>query len=210
MKVELYNKVKSEMPVTGRHINACVDGEYIAVYQAYRKSIAEFAIKEQRLDGPDFNLNRMSWIKPSFLWMMFRSGWAQKEGQERVLQFWIPKAFFDKILSTTVISSFSEEYYPEHEQWKRELADSESRLQWDPDHDPLGKPLARKTIQLGLKGSLLKDFSSSSIRIDDITSFVKEQYRYVLDGDLSALKIPNESIYKPSDRTLAERIKLNN
>ncbi len=27
----------------------------------------------------------MTWIKPSFLWMMYRCGWAAKPGQERVL-----------------------------------------------------------------------------------------------------------------------------
>jgi hypothetical protein len=27
----------------------------------------------------------MTWIKPSFLWMMYRCGWGAKEGQESVL-----------------------------------------------------------------------------------------------------------------------------
>lgn len=199
------------MPLTGRHINALVEEQTIAVYQAYRKSIADFAVNEQHLGGPDFSLNRMSWIKTSFLWMMFRSGWGKKEGQEHILQLWIPKTFFNKILSTTVISSFSDEYYREHEQWKKELAISESRLQWDPDHDPFGRPMDRKAIQLGLKGSLLKDFSTSAIiRVNDITPFVKEQYQTISGGDLSRLQVPDESIYTPSDKQLAERIKLNN
>ena len=35
--------------------------------------------------GGAFSLDRMSWIKPNFLWMMFRSGWGTKEGQEVTL-----------------------------------------------------------------------------------------------------------------------------
>jgi len=26
-------------------------------------------------------MNRMTWIKPNFLWMMYRSGWASKKNQ---------------------------------------------------------------------------------------------------------------------------------
>ncbi|WP_425365083.1 DUF4291 family protein [Eubacterium ruminantium] len=28
--------------------------------------------------GSHFSMNRMSWIKPSFLWMMYRCGWCGK------------------------------------------------------------------------------------------------------------------------------------
>ena len=36
----------------------------------------------------------MSWIKPNFLWKMYRCGWATKEGQEIVLAVWIASAAF--------------------------------------------------------------------------------------------------------------------
>ena len=35
------------------------------------------------------------------------------------------------------------------------MAASEVRLQWDPDHDPHGRPLARRALQLGLRGEAL-------------------------------------------------------
>lgn len=211
MKIEKYNNLVKELPATGRVINAYQENENIAVYQAYRKSIADFAVNEQFLGGSDFSLNRMSWIKTSFLWMMFRSGWGQKEGQEHILQLWIPKTFFDKILGLTVISSFSNEFYSDQEHWKKELLISESRLQWDPDHDPFGKPISRKAIQLGLKGSLLKEFATSAIvKINDITPFVQEQFNTLAEGGLSGLQVPHESIYQPTDRQLIDRIKLNN
>jgi hypothetical protein len=37
----------------------------------------------------------MTWIKPSFLWMMYRCGWATKPGQERVLAIQITREGFE-------------------------------------------------------------------------------------------------------------------
>ncbi|HEY9391471.1 MAG TPA: DUF4291 family protein [Mycobacteriales bacterium] len=44
----------------------------VVVYQAYRPEIAEHGVRYQRFDGP-FSLDRMRWVKPGFLWMMYRS-----------------------------------------------------------------------------------------------------------------------------------------
>jgi hypothetical protein len=211
MNLIKYTDLVQNLPHTGRHINACQDDKNVAVYQAYRKSIGEFAIKEQYLGGPDFSFTRMSWIKTSFLWMMFRSGWAQKEGQEVVLRIWIPKSFLNRILETTVISSYSAEFYSGYGDWKNELAASESRLQWDPDHDPFGKPLSRKAIQLGLKGALLQDFANGAIvKIEDVTPFVREQAAKISSDMISSLMVPAETLYRPDDNRIIDRIKLNN
>jgi hypothetical protein len=67
-----------------KSIRAVFDDETITVYQAYRKEIAIPAVKNQKF-VPPFKMERMTWIKPSFLWMMYSSGWATKEGQEHVL-----------------------------------------------------------------------------------------------------------------------------
>lgn len=40
----------------------------------------------------------MSWIKPNFLWMIFRSGWATKENQERVLAMFLRREAFDILM----------------------------------------------------------------------------------------------------------------
>lgn len=66
------------------HIRAVYDDKTIRIYQAYNNRIADEAIKNGTF-GSSFNRNRMTWIKPSFLWMMYRSGWATKENQERIL-----------------------------------------------------------------------------------------------------------------------------
>src|SRR2546426_2076460 len=124
-------------PTSGRHILAHFDETAIVVYQAYRPAIGQFAAKNHKFGG-EFSLNRMSWIKPNFLWMMYRCGWAEKENQERVLAFWIAKSDFEKILSEAVFSSYNLSSYETHDKWKAELNNKEVRLQWDPDHDPFG------------------------------------------------------------------------
>ena len=50
-------------------IRADYDSRSITVYQAYGAAIALPALHSQRFVAP-FSLNRMIWIKPSFLWLM--------------------------------------------------------------------------------------------------------------------------------------------
>src|SRR5262245_21552067 len=74
-----------------RQIRADFDRDTIVVYQAYSPAIADAALEAQRF-VPPFSLHRMTWIKPSFLWLMHRSHWGQKRGQERVLAVRIKRA----------------------------------------------------------------------------------------------------------------------
>ena len=88
-----------------RKIYAKYDDKTIRVYQAYNNKIADEAIKLGTF-GEHFSLTRMTWIKPSFLWMMYRCGWAEKENQERVLAIDIKREAFDEIVKNSVISSY--------------------------------------------------------------------------------------------------------
>ena len=83
----------------------------------------------------------MSWIKPNFLWMMYRCGWASKEGQEVVLAVRLKRSSFDEILRRAVHSTYVSEVYESESAWKAAVGRSDVRLQWDPDHDLLGLPL---------------------------------------------------------------------
>ena len=48
-----------------------VYGEHtIRVYQAYSDPIADAALAHGTFVSPPFKMERMTWIKPSFLWMM--------------------------------------------------------------------------------------------------------------------------------------------
>lgn len=183
-------------PEAGEHILAQYDDESIVVYQAYRPSIARYALEHGRFGGPDFSFGRMSWIKPNFLWMMFRSGWATKEGQEMVLALRLRRSFFDELLRQAVPSSWSASTHATKEAWSHALARSEVRLQWDPDHAPSGAKLPRRALQLGLRGSMLAAFASSDVLLEviDMTGFVASQRPWATD-DSKTLMTPVEQVY---------------
>lgn len=150
-------------------IYAKYNEETIRVYQAYNNAIADEVIK-LGIFGDSFKMGRMTWVKPSFLWMMYRSGWATKEGQNRILAIDMKKTGFDFIVNNAVLSSFSAEIYKTHEHWKTMLEKSEIRCQWDPDRDIYGNPQKQRTIQLGIKGSILESYVHDwIIEISDIT-----------------------------------------
>lgn len=175
------------------------DEETIVVYQAYRAEIGLHAAQHQSFGGA-FSYNRMSWIKPNFLWMMYRSGWGTKDGQEVTLAITMRRSFFDELLESAIASSFTASRFDEIESWKKALAASEVRLQWDPDHAPSGAPIARRAIQLGLRGETLHRFGTTEvINIKDISEFVASQRPHI--GNPEKLIIPTERPYLPtSDR----------
>nr|WP_312429674.1 DUF4291 family protein [Lacrimispora sp.] len=75
-KVKLMKELTAKK-ILANKIYALYDNDTIRVYQAYNDIIANEAIKSGTF-GASFNMDRMTWIKPSFLWMMYRSGWATK------------------------------------------------------------------------------------------------------------------------------------
>jgi hypothetical protein len=206
LRTEPYSSQCARWPKTGRHILAQFDAERVVVYQAYRPAIGRYAA-EHRAFGGEFSLSRMSWIKPNFLWMMYRCGWAAKEDQEIVLAVSIRRAAFDEILSAAVHSSYAADVYGSQEQWETAVAQSDVRLQWDPDHDPGGNALERRAIQLGLRGQFLARYAREwTVDIEDITPFVLEQRaRFSRDGP-AGLITPEEHVYPVSDPRVAARL----
>jgi hypothetical protein len=202
-----YTEQITKLPKIGRHIVAQFDEEGVIVYQAYRPAIGNFAATHGYLGG-DFSLTRMSWIKPNFLWMMYRSGWGQKEDQEVVLAVKIKRAAFDTILANAVRSEHNPDLYPTEKDWKRAVINSNVRLQWDPDHSPTGGKLERKAIQLGLRGDILALYAREwIIWVEDISEFVREQHQNL--GDFSQLIVPSETIYPVIDSDTISRLQLN-
>jgi len=191
---ESYSQQVERLPQKGHHILAQFDQDSVIVYQAYRPTIGWFAAQHGYFGG-EFSLNRMSWIKPNFLWMMYRSGWGQKDGQEVILAVRIARAAFENILAIAVPSSFSPDLYSSQKEWKMAIKSSVVRLQWDPDHDPLGKKLERRAIQLGLSAEVLERYSKEwIIDIEDISKFVCEQ-RHHISPPYDRLFVPQENIY---------------
>jgi len=209
ISTEPYSATRQFLPVDGQHIVAHQSETQVVVYQAYNPAIARFAVENQYLGGPSFSYGRMSWIKPNFLWMMYRCGWASKENQEHVLALWLDKMVFEEILNQAAFSTFTAGNYESPEAWKQDLATKNVRLQWDPDHSPYGGKLTRRALQLGLKNDTLEQFGKHRVtRIEDITDFVQQQKIFVDNRQLAQLQVPQERVYSVADSALAQKIGL--
>jgi hypothetical protein len=208
LRIASYLEQAPLWPNAGRHVLAQFDSESVVVYQAYRPAIGRFAV-EHGYFGGDFSLSRMSWIKPNFLWMMYRCGWGTKSDQEVVLAVRIKRSGFDEILRRAVPSSFDSRQFASEQEWKTAVADSSVRLQWDPDHDPTGAPVERRAIQLGLRGPALRLYAREWIlSIDDVSPFVSEQRANAARSRWPQLRMPEERVYPVGDVESARRLGL--
>lgn len=208
IKIQKYLDQLQIWPRKGNHIMGQFDDDKIIVYQSYKKSIGDFAVKNQCFGG-DFSLDRMTWIKPNFLWMMFRNGWGTKVDQECVLAIHLKLEAFERYLKNAVYSSFDKELGISNEEWKNQIKESNARLQWDPDHGPNGEKLERRAIQIGLRNDFVHSFAKEDIlEIENISDFVKEQYQFVVSNDLDKLMIPQEQPLLFDDEILNKKLKL--
>ena len=208
LETEIYTRQNSRWPERGRVILAQYDAESVIVYQAYRPAIGNFAATNGYFGGP-FKLTRMTWIKPNFLWMMYRCGWGRKEGQEVILAIRLKRAAFDEILKQAVHSSYKPKLYSSKEEWKRAVDASDVRLQWDPDHDPHGHKVERRAIQLGLRGDVIAKYAQDWILdIQDISEFVAEQRLHAIAGEYDQLLTPSASAYPVTDSDVANKLGL--
>jgi hypothetical protein len=206
---ERYEGQLGRWPESGRHILASYDDASVIVYQAYRPSIGRWAVEHQQLGGPEFGYSRMSWIKPNFLWMMYRSGWGTKENQEVTLALRIRRQFFESLLAQSVESGFAPDRFATLDDWRRAVSGSEVRVQWDPDHDPFGAKQERRAIQLGLRGGALRAFGTTELlEVIDMSEFVQLQRARLEGAGISELTTPSEAVYAPSDAGTRVRLGL--
>jgi len=150
----------------------------------------------------------MTWIKPSFGWMMHRSGWGHKPGQERILAIEISRTGFEWALGQSCLSHYSPSAYDSRQAWSAAKTSSPVRVQWDPDRALTGEPLARRAIQIGLSGSAVERYVTDWIRsVSDITAHVHSLEKLVRSGhaDSAARQLPAELIY-PLEPALARWI----
>src|SRR4051794_8808292 len=112
-----------------RQIIAAFDKEGIMVYQAFRRSIVDAALARGTF-GKGFNLSRMTWIKPSFGWMLHRSDYATKHRQDAIVQVKLTHEGFRAILLQSAPTSYDPDLYPSENAWRAALDKSEARHQW--------------------------------------------------------------------------------
>ncbi len=186
-----------------REIRAHFDAHAIRVYQAYSDAIADSALKHQTFISPPFSMNRMTWIKPSFLWMMYRSGWGRKDdGQKRILAIDITHEGFQWAMDHSCPSH--PEPGTDHDQWKAKLAISPVRIQWDPERDLHHNPLAYRAIQIGLSGEAVTRYARDWIRkVTEVTDLAHTLEQHVRSGDLETARslLPKEAPYTLDETT---------
>lgn len=183
-----------------RQVRAVYDEKTIRVYQAFSKEIGETAIKHQRFVSPPFSLTRMTWIKPSFLWMMYRAGWGFKdERQVRILAIDIRRDGFEWALANSCISHFDPACGLTMTAWQDRLARSCVRVQWDPERDLDFTPLPHRSLQMGLREEAVRRYVGEwTVRIEDQTELAHVIHARLKDGDRTgaAALLPRERIYE--------------
>jgi hypothetical protein len=209
LKTIKYSCYEKELPQSGKHIIGQLHNENIIVYQAFNPNISKWAIEHQKFGGSHYKFSRMSWIKPNFLWMMYRAGWAMKEHKQNILAIEISRTNFEILLKEAVHSSYIEEIYGTREKWKSDLGKSQVRLQWDPDHNPYGKKLERRAIQIGIKGELLEKFGREWIvSIEDITEFAHKQKSILDSGEMENFHVIEEEIISMQNKELIDKLQI--
>jgi Domain of unknown function (DUF4291) len=177
-----------------RRVLAAFDDEGVWVYQAFRPSTVAVAVAKGTF-GAGFGLDRMTWIKPSLGWMLHRSNYASSKRQEAIARIKVRRSGFDEILRSGVLTSFDSAIHESQAQWSRALRATEVHVQWDPDRDLDGRPLARRAIQLGLRGSMVKRYVDEWIvSVADFTSVAKAVH-HALQIQAVLPEIPLESEY---------------
>ena len=178
-----------------KQVRALFDDESITVYQAYSAAVALPAVKAQRLNAsPQFKVDRMTWIKPSWCWMMYvirvpllhypfrhhfwiafhntsryRCGYSHKDrGQERVLALRMTHSHFHELLGTARLSTHA-----------GAAADPDSvRVQWDPERGPRLERLQVRSIQIGIPAARCRQWVEERIlSIEDVTDRAQELKR---------------------------------
>ncbi len=156
-----------------QQIRAVFDDETIVVYQAYPSEIAAAAVREQTF-VPPFKMERMTWIKPSFLWMMYRAGWGEKKGQERILRIRISREGFEWALANSALSHFQPEIHDSQEAWQKDVKCAPVRIQWDPERSLKLERLDYRSIQIGLGVQAVPRYVKGWIvSIEDCTNLAK-------------------------------------
>lgn len=202
----MYSKKGEKMEYI-KEVFAQYDRQCIRVYQAHNPLIAKEAAALQTF-GESFNRNRMTWIKPSFLWLMYRSNWGTKKHQECILAIDVYQPVFNEILKKAVLTSPDSAGYT-GVQWEKAFNRTDVYCQWDPDRNINGNAINRAAIQIGLKGDTLNDFLKNGIcRIEDLTPWVKKWNEQRKNGKLTAKQLPAEKQYPVTDKIIRNALNM--
>jgi hypothetical protein len=103
----------------------------------------------------------MTWIKPSFLWMMERSNYGQKSNQECILAIHIKREAWEKALSKAILTS-PEKVYPDPEIGKKILK-MQNLCAVGSERNIKGTKLNYRSIQVGISRSLIRSLMKNGL-----------------------------------------------
>ncbi|WP_433469032.1 DUF4291 domain-containing protein [Spirillospora sp. CA-128828] len=190
-----------------REIRACHDRDSITVYQAYAPEIGGPAA-EHGTFVPPFSRHRMTWIKPSFLWLMARSDWARRPGQETILAVRISRTGWEEALSLAVPTDPDRRVFRASDEWRRRFADAVVHVQWDPERSLHGRKLEARSIQIGLSRHIVDRYVDDWILgIEGRTALARKIHGLLKAGRTPQARalLPKERLY-PLPPALADRI----
>jgi hypothetical protein len=190
-----------------REIRADYDRDTIVMWQAYDDEIADRALAQQRFVAP-FSFTRMTWIKPSVLWLMHRSNWGQKRGQTRTLRVRIKRSGWDEALRLGVLTSPDGPVFGNAATWQREFDAAHVHVQWDPERSLRGAALNHYSIQVGLSRHIIARFVEEWIvSIEDFSPTVAKIYGLLQSGRAPQAQrlLPSERVY-PVPSEVARRL----
>lgn len=188
-------------------IRADYDARTIVVYQAYPKAIALPALRARRFVAP-FSFNRMTWIKPSLLWLMERSNWGQKSGQEYILAVRMTRRGWEEALSLGVLTHYEPKIYVSQCDWQTRFEQATVHIQWDPERSLRGADLGYNSIQVGLSRHLIQRYVDEWIvDIQDLTPTIRKLHRLMQSGAVDKAKrlLPGEKLY-PISAAIADHL----
>jgi len=190
--------------VPQRQIRAKYDDQTIRVYQAYSDEIADAALAGGTLVSPPFKTERMTWIKPSFLWMMYRAGWGYKDrNQKRILAIDISREGFDWALEHSCSSHADPSI--SGEEWSKLKESSPVRIQWDPERNLQLEPQPYRSIQVGLGRAAVDLYINDWIKgITEITDATHAIHALVSGGlfEQAEAALPTEMPYPNNGQAL--------
>ncbi|MFD0516949.1 DUF4291 domain-containing protein [Paractinoplanes durhamensis] len=195
------------MHIPLRQVRASYTERTITVYQAYSAAIAGPALAAGTFVAP-FKRERMTWIKPSFLWMMYRCGWAAKPGQEHVLAVEITRDGFEWALANAALSHFDRKLHSDSKAWAQQVKSTPVRVQWDPERSLRLAPLPYRSLQVGLSGKAVDRYVDEwLVGITDVTDLARTIHARLTDGDheAAAEMLPAERPY-PLPPEVAHRL----
>jgi len=154
-----------------REIRALYDEDTITVYQAYNAAIASAAVEHQRLNASKLFIPRMTWIKPSWNWMMYRSGYSYKDiNQSRILAIKMTHEGFLELLRRATLSS-----HGAGGKVARPKGQETVMVQWDPERSVKIGKLEHRSIQIGIpRGVVGKWVEEWIVGIEDVTDKARE------------------------------------